>query len=723
MIPNEAKNTLYQYAADGFHLFPLIPGRKIPYKGSNGFKDATCTQAGIDQMLKTHPGCNIGGFFPGMAILDRDPRNGGSESFKRLESEHERIPMTRTHKTGSHPDGRHFLFRLPNGYDFGKIENLAGYNGLDLLTKGCYIVLPPSVTDSPYEVVDASPIAELPTWLCDLALQSASKSKVENPNIEAGAKIPRGQNDSWLISRAGGYRNKGDSEDQIFEKLKVDVLRLDQDPTRPYTEADLRRVAHSAARYELKEAGTKSYHFTDLGNAERLIDRHGANLRYCFSRNMWLFWNGKYWEWVDDGRVIGLAAETIRNLYRLAADIEDKDLRNALIDHARRSESEGKISAMVKLAQALPGIAISIKELDTSEYLLNFCNGTVDLRTGKLSKHSPGEYITSFIPVDYEQKATSELLQRFLGDIFQGHDKLRVFVQRGLGYSCTGSQNEQVVFFPYSLGGSGKSTLLGAVRDSLGNDYACEIEPPVFMVKVHEQGGPNEGIAKLYRKRLAISTEIEDGQRLSVSLIKRMTGGERLHHEMKWEHGFEFQPTHKLWMSGNHRPVITDTTLSIWRRVKLINFPVTIPEDKRDRRLRDKLRSPENQRAILAWLVQGAVEWFQQGLGEPAEVIEATNAYRADQDIVGNFLDECCEFDPVQAVLQADLYKVFSRWCIEAGNSILTKGKLRERIIEKGTVTVARAHGNAASWKGIKFNEYGVNLLDLVNSNSDSSRA
>jgi putative DNA primase/helicase len=446
--------------------------------------------------------------------------------------------------------------------------------------------------------------------------------------------------------------------------------------------------------------GKVDYHLTDAGNAERLIDRHGDKLRYSYARKLWLLWNDKYWEWVDDGRVCALALETVKGIYRQAANEADKDTRTKLVQHAGKSESEGRLSAMVTLAQSIPGVSVKIDELDTNTYLLNVNNGTVDLRTGELKAHDKYDYITPFIPVDYEPAATSELWGQVLNTIFEGAEAVKDYVQRALGYSCTACQDEQVTFFPYGPGQNGKSTLLGAIRDCLGSDYATEIEPQVFMVKARDTAGPNEGVARLYRKRLAISTEIEDGQKLSVSLIKRMTGGEKLHHEKKFEHEFEFTPTHKLWLSGNHKPIITDTTLSIWRRVKFINFDVTIPEEKRIKNLRDLLKASEHQKAILAWIVAGAIAWAKQGLGEPPEITEATNKYREEMDLLAEFIREICIIKAGDSTV-SEYYKAYKTWAEANDFPVLGKNAFNKRLQEKG-FTNYRGTANKLFWRGIR---------------------
>jgi putative DNA primase/helicase len=678
---------LCDYAADNWHLFPV--GRDKKPLTEHGFKDATQMQAGITEYLKRYPGCNWAGFFDNQLIIDIDPRHGGSLEI--LEAKVGKLPKTRTHKTGG--GGLHLLFKQPHGYFIRNTVQVEGLQGIDRRGNGGYVVLPPSVHESghSYEVLDASPIVEAPAALLKDDLKD-NRRKEGKPIT----KLVKGRRHVDLISYIGKWRNRGFAENEIL--IQALALNNSSSDSLPESEVlNMVRQYENPNRFEIKD-----YRLTDLGNAERLIDRHGEKLRFSYSRKKWLLWNGKYWEWVEDGRVISLAGETIRNIYHQAANEPDKERRQAFLDHARRSESEGRLSAMVILAQSLTGVAIDIEHLDANEHLLNVNNGTVDLKTGELRPHDKNDYITAFISVDYEATTRSALWDEVLRTIFGDKEGVNKYVQRALGYSCTGSQNEQVVFFPYGPGQNGKSTLLGSVRDCLGSDYSADVEPQVFMVSTREATGPNEGVARLFRKRLALSTEIEDGQKLSVSLIKRMTGGEKLHHEKKFEHGFEFTPTHKLWLSGNHKAIISDTTLSIWRRVKFINFNVTIPEEKRIKNLRDLLKSPEHQKAILAWLVEGAVEWFKHGLGEPPEVTEATNKYREEMDLLAEFLRECCLISNTETITVAELYKAYAEWAKANDFQPLGKNNFNKRLEEKGFCKCPGA-GNKTIWKGIRL--------------------
>lgn len=232
---------------------------------------------------------------------------------------------------------------------------------------------------------------------------------------------------------------------------------------------------------------------------------------------------------------------------------------------------------------------------------------------------------------------------------------------------------------------------MGAVTDVLG-PYAAEKDPIVFMVTKNQSSGPNKSVVSLYRINLACSTEIEDGQRLSVTLIKRMTGGERLRCERQYEHGFDFVPQYKLWLSGNHEPTITDTTNSIWKRLKKIPFTVTISEQDRVKDFRGIL-SREDEQAILAWLVQGCLDWQKYGLGEPPDVIQATQQYRENQDILIDFLTETCTLQSSATITVADLYKAYKEWCDNNSAYAIGKNTFSARLRERGLST-SRGSGN-----------------------------
>jgi len=230
-------------------------------------------------------------------------------------------------------------------------------------------------------------------------------------------------------------------------------------------------------------------------------------------------------------------------------------------------------------------------------------------------------------------------------------------------------------------------------------EYGERVNTELFMIKDKNVGGPKEALANLKGKRYVVASELEDGRRLAVSLIKDMTGGETLKADRKYEHEIEYQPTHKLWLVGNHKPTITDTTLSIWRRVKLIPFTVTIPDKEIDPDLSSKLEA--ELPGILSWAVTGCLEWQRQGLSEPDTVTTATASYRHEQDILGDFIEDCCVLEPLASIPKADLKDEYHAWC--KGNSVdpVSQRTFRTRLIERG-VADGRI-GKCRFWRDIRL--------------------
>jgi len=553
-------------------------------------------------------------------------------------------------------------------------------------------------------------------------IRAAQNGRKPVAREKQGEPIPETKRNTTLTSIAGAMRRKGADQGAIEAAL----LEINASQCQPsLSEREVLKIAESVSRYESKPNADQPAHFnfTDYGNAERLVSLYGKVIRYSPERKTWLIWTGKVWEWDMGGvKIAKLAKKTARNIYREAADEPDDDLRKELVKHARATERQVRLDAMIKSAESEPGIAVSLVDLDANHWLLNVSNGTIDLRTSVLKPHDRADLITEILPIDYDTEAASTEWDTFLHRIFNDNIDLIAYVRRALGYSITGDQSEQAFFFCYGSGFNGKSTLLNAVRLVVGN-YATQVPPTAFMVDKNKRGGPDEVIASLKNKRLVCSTELEDGQRLSVSLVKRMTGGEPLWCEHKFERGYNFQPTHKLWLSGNHEPVITDTTNSIWFRLKKIPFTIEITEADRKKSYAEYLAGKHGA-AILTWLVRGCVEWREAGsLGEPEAVKQAVAEYRDQQDILHNYLIERCIFQKNVTIDQKSLYTDYKQWAEDNDINAIGKLHFRSRIQEKGVIA---DYGNKhiAIWRGIRLrtdSDDDVNSVNSVNDFSESS--
>jgi len=405
-----------------------------------------------------------------------------------------------------------------------------------------------------------------------------------------------------------------------------------------------------------------SFRLTDLGNAERLVARYGAHIRYVPQWG-WLVWDGRRWA-RDEGEceVRRLAAQTIRQIYAEAARLEDKEERKALVQHARRSEARPRLEAMVKLAE--PKVAAKPSAFDRDPWLLNVENGIIDLKTGRLSPHRSENFITRLAPIRFDSQASAPTWGRFLHEVFERREALICFLQKAMGYSLTGLTDEQVLFILYGVGANGKSTLLRAFRAVLG-DYALQTPAETLLVK-RDGHIPND-LARLKGARLVTAVETEDGRQVAEVLVKQMTGGDPVTARFLHREFFEFVPEFKLFVAANHKPRIRGTDHAIWRRVRLVPFNVVFTNP--DRTLPNRLLA--ELPGILAWAVEGCRLWQAEGLGLPEEVRVATDTYRQEQDVVGQFIEERCVAAPNAQIKFSDLYDDYVTWCQRNGEEPL----------------------------------------------------
>ena len=281
----------------------------------------------------------------------------------------------------------------------------------------------------------------------------------------------------------------------------------------------------AAGRPEPITIQPQGLHLTDTGLAERFAKQHGANVRYLYPWLQWLAWDGKRWNPDCTGIVEQFAKATARSILHEAADEPDGDRCKELTSFALRAESAVRRSAMLRLAQSEPGIPILPDELDRNWWLLNLPNGTLELCDGTLRKHRREDRITKLSPVEYHADAECPTWLQFLADIFRGNVALVNFVQRLLGYCLSGDTSEQILPIFWGTGANGKSTLIGTMLNMLGEDYAIKAANDFLLAKRTEH--PTER-ADLHGKRLVACVETGEGRRLDETLVKDLTGNDKI---------------------------------------------------------------------------------------------------------------------------------------------------------------------------------------------------
>jgi len=441
---------------------------------------------------------------------------------------------------------------------------------------------------------------------------------------------------------------------------------------------------------------------TDLGNARRLVHHCGADIRYVAPMGRWLVWDGRRWAADKDGAVMRLAKSVVTRIPEEARSARSDEIQG-ILRHAKSSESISRLTAMIDLAESEPSMTLETDQLDQAHHLLNCANGVLDLRTGSLIHHERENYITSFINIRYDRSASCPQFMAFLRRIMNGNHELMSFLRRAIGYSLTGETSDQVTFFCYGTGANGKSTFINIILHILGKDYAAQANTDLFLSKNNPEHPT--AIARLIGKRLVIATEATRGKKLNETLIKQVTGCDVLSARFMRQDFFEYVPQFKLWLIANNKPIIEGMDEAIWRRIRLIPFTVTIPEGERDRDLTNSLK--REVEGILAWAVQGASEWYRNGLNPPPEVIAATRNYQREMDLIGQYINERCTVSPERVILFAALHSNLVSWCDQIGEEIPSKKALGQRLGELGFQSDYDNRRNRI-WRGLELRPSGI---------------
>ena len=428
---------------------------------------------------------------------------------------------------------------------------------------------------------------------------------------------------------------------------------------------------------------------TDTGNAICLDLLHGDKLRYCHTRQTWLLWDGWRWRADNNGGPTRLMLSVARARYHAAGGVQDLDKRKRLAQWAIGTENHKRIESGLKMAGNLQPFATNIDQWDTNPHLLATPAGTVDLRTGALYPPRQSDYISLGTSIPYDPDADCPRWRQFLHQVFGGDQNLIAFIQRAAGYSLTGLASEQALFLAYGRGANGKSTFLEVLALLAGDFHAAG---SFDSFDVNERNAKRDDLAALVGKRLLTIVESDEDRRLSGAKVKSVTGNDPI--SCRHLHGryFTYTPIFKPWFATNFKPMISDDTDGMWRRVRLIPFPHSFAGAP-DRQLAAKLRA--ELPGILAWAVEGARQWYGHGLGSCGTVDAATAEYRADSDILGLWIEECCKLGALEEMDSGAGYYSYRVWAqtngyYTHGNNVMSAQAWGRRMGERPGITKQR---------------------------------
>lgn len=446
--------------------------------------------------------------------------------------------------------------------------------------------------------------------------------------------------------------------------------------------------------------------FSDAAMAGRLVAAHGDQMRHCEPLGGWLVWDGTRWlsdetmqvhAWAGDILKAASAEAIARGDFsptkadRLGASLASTSARNNAVSYARADRR----------------VVARIDDFDADPWLLNTPGGVVDLQTGDMRERRPGELFMRCAAVTPDFSRAPSAWLSFLREATGGDAAMLGYLRRLAGYCATGSTAEQNLTFVHGQGGTGKSVFMSTLGAVLG-DYAAKSAMETFIASNNDRH-PTE-LARLRGARMVYASETQSGRRWNEGRLKELTGGEPVTARFMHKDEFTFTPQFKLLFMGNHKPELRNVEGGIRRRLHLV--PFNLKPARPDVHLADKLRAEWPQ--VLAWAIEGCLQWLVEGLDPPPAVLAATSEYFSDEDAIGRWLDDRCELDADAFTAASTLYDDWRAWCGESGEHAGSQKRLSTELKTRGFEAARTATTRGFRGIALRFGAGDFNVIPFA---------
>lgn len=464
--------------------------------------------------------------------------------------------------------------------------------------------------------------------------------------------------------------------------------------------------------------------YSDVGQAKVFVAAYGGKVRHCKAIGDLIFDGTR---WVDSELGARALAQELTDLQLAevrkelkearaeldrAVEIGDSERENAAREREARAKryrafvldrrKTGRISAT--LTEARPALEVAISELDKDPFALNTPKGTVDLRTGIIKPNDAADYCTKQTAVPPSNAGMGEFMA-FLEQLTCNDAALQEYLQLCCGMAALGGVYAEKLIIAFGDGGNGKSTFFNAVSRTLG-DYAGNLSAEVLTMNCRKNKSPE--IAELRGKRLVIAAELDEGSRLDTAVVKRLCSTDDIQAERKYHDPFSFRPSHSCVLYTNHLPKVGANDRGTWDRLCVLPF---------NARFRGELGEIMNYGehlfehcggAILTWVIEGARKFIEAAyrIEQPECVVRAIAAYRAENDWVGAFIQDCCDKSDVYRQRAGDLFDAYRDYCTATGEIIRSAGEFKSALCSAGYAW--RKTSTGAVYSGLRLKPVGV---------------
>lgn len=429
---------------------------------------------------------------------------------------------------------------------------------------------------------------------------------------------------------------------------------------------------------------------SELHLADEFLKRHGQQWRFVKEWGAWYEWRGDGWYEDTTGRMRGHVVELVREATTW------RESKGLTAPQRRKLCTSGTMTGIASIVGSMPEVSVTAERWNADPMILGVPGGSIDLRTGEFRAPEQEHYLARRCAIA-PRKGRPSLWLSHLEMVLRGDQDAISFMQRFLGYMLTGQIGEHALLFLYGQGRNGKGTLVETVIRIMG-DYGYSA--PVNLVMESRQERHPVELAMLRGKRAVSCSEPPQGSKWDDGRIRSLTGGDSITARKMNQDFSTFLPTHKLIMMGNHKPALRSVDEAIRARFNIIDFSYTIPAEDRDPHFLDRLKAEWPY--ILDWMIEGCIHWQEDGLRRPVSMVESTAEYLQDEDVMGQFLTECCDRTDGTELLSV-LFKAYEGWCEKAGEHALPRRRFFAALHD--TPGVERVKGQTLVVGGLKVKQ------------------
>ena len=433
------------------------------------------------------------------------------------------------------------------------------------------------------------------------------------------------------------------------------------------------------------------------------LENHFKNyLRWVTIAKDWRYYADGFWQKMTEEEIIKQSSTILKDkILKFLDEANGKEELERLSKTLIQSQNSDFIRKSLVFLKGTKSIITKPTDWDANNWLLNFTNGTLDLKTSQLQPFNPNDFITKQLNTDFDTKALCPLWEKHI-NLFIPNDNVKRQVQRDLGGSLTGAVLEESLPIWYGIGANGKSTTANVMMKITG-EYSKRAATDLLIVKKNAEHPTIK--ADLQGARLIFSVETDSGKRLAEGTVKELTGGDKQKARKMRGDYYEFEQTYTIFLVTNHKPKVYGTDIGIWRRLRIVPWTYSIPDSQR--RMQEDVINElvEESSGIINWMLAGLKDKLESPGWIADEVKAITDEYKNDQDILGNFIKDCCALGDRNSAPAGELYKVYETWCEQNSEEAVKKRTFGTILKEKGLVSKQIGNARVRSWVGLSIND------------------